>query len=52
MNLENIVRKASETLKNQNIHSHELDAQIILSNIMKINREDLITDNELHISKM
>ena len=51
MNLENIVRKASETLKNQNIHSHELDAQIILSNIMKIKREDLITGAEFHISK-
>ena len=51
MNLENIVRKASETLKNHNIHSHELDAQIILSNIMKIKREDLITGAEFHISK-
>ena len=51
MNLENIVRKASETLKNHNIHSHELDAQIILSNIMKIKREDLIMGAEFHISK-
>ena len=51
MNLEKIVRKASETLKNQNIHSHELDAQIILSNIMKIKREDIITGAEFHISK-
>ena len=36
MNLENIVKKASEKLKNHNIRTHELDAQIILSDIMKI----------------
>ena len=34
MNLENTVKKASQILKNHNIHSHELDAQIILSDIM------------------
>jgi len=49
MNLENIVKKASEKLKNHNIHTHELDAQIILSDIMKIKREFLITNNKMHI---
>ena len=49
MNLENIVKKASEKLKNHNIRSHELDAQIILSDIMKIKREFLITNNKIHI---
>jgi len=39
MNLENTVKKASQILKNHNIHSHELDAQIILSDIMGIKRE-------------
>jgi len=43
MNLENTVKKASQILKNHNIHSHELDAQIILSDIMEIKREFLIT---------
>jgi len=51
MNLENIIKKASQLLKNHNIHSHELDAQIILSEIMKIKRESLITNNEINISK-
>ena len=51
MNLDNTVKKASQILKNHNIHSHELDAQIILSNIMGVKREFLITNNEINISK-
>jgi len=51
MNLENTVKKASQILKNHNIHSHELDAQIILSDIMGIKREFLITNNDTTISK-
>ena len=51
MNLENTVKKASQILKNHNIHSHELDAQIILSNIMGVKREYLITNNEINISE-
>ena len=51
MNLENTVKKASQILKNHNIHSHELDAQIMLSDIMGIKREFLITNNETNISK-
>jgi len=51
MNLENTVKKASQILKNHNIHSHELDAQIILSDIMEIKREFLITNNEINISE-
>ena len=51
MNLENTVRKASQILKNYNIYSHELDAQIILSDIMGIKREFLITNSEINISE-
>jgi len=51
MNLDNTVKKASQILKNHNIHSHELDAQIILSSIMGVKRESLITNNEINISK-
>ena len=51
MNLENTVKKASQILKNNNIYSHELDAQIILSDIMGIKREYLITNNEINISE-
>ena len=51
MNLENTINKASQILKNHNIHSHELDAQIILSDIMGIKKEFLITNNEINISE-
>ena len=51
MNLDNTINKASQILKNHNIHSHELDAQIIISNIMGVKRESLITNNEINISK-
>ena len=50
MILEKIIKKASNTLKNYNIHSHELDAQLILSEIMKVERELLITNSEVTIS--
>ena len=48
---EKIIEKASKILKNHNIHSHELDAQLILSDIMKVKRESLITNNEVVISE-
>jgi len=51
MNLENIVKQASQILKNYNIYSHELDAQVILSNIMGAEREYLIINNKIDISE-
>ena len=51
MILENTIKQASQLLKNHNIYSHELDAQIILSDIMGIKREFLITNNEINISE-
>ena len=51
MNLEDIIKRGSELLKNQNIHSHELDAEIILSNVMEVKREFLITNNQIVVSK-
>tara|TARA_Y100000590_G_scaffold452262_1_gene595124 strand:- start:524 stop:1366 length:843 start_codon:yes stop_codon:yes gene_type:complete len=51
MNLENTVKKASKILKNHNIRSHELDAQIILSKIMKVTKEYLILNSEKTISE-
>jgi len=51
MILEKTIKKASQILKNHNIHSHELDAQIILSEIMGTKREYLITNNKIIISK-
>ena len=51
MILENSINQASQFLKNHNISSYELDAEIILSNIMKVTREFLIVNNHLDISK-
>lgn len=51
MILENSIKQASQFLKNHNIASYELDAEIILSNIMKVTREFLIVNNHLNISK-
>jgi len=48
---EKIIEQASKTLKDHNIHSHELDAQLILSDIMKVKREYLITNNKVLISE-
>ena len=48
---EKIIEKASKILKNNNIHSHEIDAQLILSDIMKVGREYLITNNKVPISE-
>ena len=51
MMLHNTIKKASLLLKNNNIDSHELDAQILLSDILGVNREFLITNDKLNISK-
>ncbi len=45
------IKQASEILKTNNILSYELDAQLILSNIMEIEREFLITNYEETVSK-
>ena len=51
MILENTIKRASQLLKNHNITSYELDAEIILSDIMKVTREFLIVNNHVNISK-
>ncbi len=48
---EKIIEKASKVLKKHNIQSHELDAQLLLANIMKVKREYLITNNKLNIAE-
>jgi len=50
MILEKSIKQASQLLKNHNIASHELDAEIILSDVMKVTREFLIVNNHLNIS--
>ena len=51
MTLEKTIGQASKILKNHNIHSHELDAELILSDIMKVKKEFFITNNEVSISE-
>jgi len=51
MILEKTINRASQILKDHNIRTHQLDAQIILSNIMKVTRETLIINNKQTISK-
>ena len=50
MILEKTIKTASQFLKSHNISSHELDAQIILSNILGVTREFLITNDHLNIT--
>ena len=51
MILKDTIKKASQTLKNHNISSHELDAEVILANIMGVNREFFIINNNLNTPK-
>ena len=51
MNLGQTIKKASQILKDHNVQTYELDAQIILSDIMGVTIEFLITNNYLTVSK-
>ena len=51
MIVENTIKEASQLLKNHNIVSHELDSQIILSDILGVAREFLILNNKTNITK-
>ena len=45
------IKQASQLLKNKNIISHELDAQVILSDIMGVTRDFFITNSHIKVSK-
>ena len=51
MILEKTIKKGSDILKKNNILTHELDAEILLSNIMGVTRESFITNNKIHITE-
>ena len=51
MILQNTINNASKILKKNNITSHSLDAEIILSEIIGVPREFLLINNNLSISK-
>jgi len=50
MILENTIKQASQLLKNKNIISHELDAQVILSDIMGVKRDFFIANSHINVS--
>ena len=50
MILENTIKQASKLLKNQNIISHELDAEVILSDIMGVSRDFFIANSHINVS--
>ena len=51
MILENTIKKGSQILKINSVSSHQLDAQIILSDIMGVTKEFLIINNNIKISQ-
>ena len=51
MIVRNTINKGSLILKKNSINSNLLDAELILSNIMGVNRETLITNDSINISK-
>ena len=51
MNLEKTIKRGSTILKENNINSHLLDAELILSNIIGVDRELLCLKNNFTISK-
>jgi len=51
MILENTIKQASKLLKNHSIISYKLDAEIILSDLMKVTREFLILNSHANISE-
>ena len=51
MHLENTIKQASQLLREHNINSHTLDAEIILSNIMGVSREFLLLNQNFYVSK-
>ena len=51
MNLGQEIKKASKILKDNNIITYALDAEIIISNIMGITREALVANNEVSITE-
>ena len=50
MILENTIKQASQLLKNKNIISHELDVQVILSDIMGVTRDFFIANRHINVS--
>jgi len=51
MRLENTIKKGSKILKKHNVDSYILDSEIIISNIMDVKREFLLTNSDIYVGK-
>jgi release factor glutamine methyltransferase len=51
MNLENLIKQGSKSLKEKNINSYTLDAELLLSNVMGTTKEFLLLNGNLNISQ-
>ena len=49
MIIQNTIKQASQILKKHNIDTHNLDAEIILANLMRVQREFFILNNNKHV---
>ena len=51
MNLENLIKEGSKSLKEKNINSYILDAELLLSDVMGTSKEFLLLNGDLNISQ-
>ena len=51
MNLENLIKQGSKSLKEKNINSYTLDAELLLSNVIGTTKEFLLLNSNLNISQ-
>ena len=50
MEIFKLLNSSAKKLKDKNIISHQLDAEILLSNVLKISREKMLIDSNNKIS--
>ena len=51
MIIQSTIEQASQTLKKNNIETFNLDAEVILANLMKVEKEFFILNSNKHISE-
>ena len=51
MQLSKLIKKGSDNLKVNNISTHQLDSEVIMSRILKVERERLLVNLDLKVSK-
>ena len=51
MQILELINQGSNHLRNNNVKSHQLDSEILLSNLLKKQRESLLVDQSKKVSK-